>query len=117
MLFEKITEDEIKIIEKLRRHSAEEDVSDFFKGNFVDTKTFLKHWEYYKTPLAQVFKDNLILKKPVKIQLPDTVLEQKILEIFYQTIFIDFKYSIYAYIERLNKENWNNPIEIGRAHV
>ena len=111
MLFEKITEDEIRIIEKLRRHPAEENASDFFKGNFVDTETFLRHWEYYKTPLAQVFKDSLILKKPVKIQLPDAVLEQKILEIFYQTAFIDFKYSIYAYIERLNKENWNNPIE------
>lgn len=106
MLFEKITGDEIQIIERLR-HQVVNENNEFFQGNFVDTKTFLTYWEHEKQNFQEVFKDSLILKKTIKIRTQDYELEKKIQNLFSKPTFIDFKFRFLWFVETLNKQKWN----------
>ena len=105
MLYEKLTEDEVNIIEKLR-HDYCDTNSDFFSGKFCDTKTFLRFWEAEKAPMIEAFGNRLIVKKPISVTMQDDEMFDKMDDIFRMHEYSIASTHIMEMIERYNPVNW-----------
>lgn len=106
MLFERLTEDEKEIIEILRSNYCDSEESDFFRGDFVDTQTFLRFWESAKAPMAEAFGDRLIVKKPLNVMMEDDELFEKMQRVFWMSEFNRVREAIWEMAEEFNKEAW-----------
>ena len=108
MLFEKLTENDLKILDILRRNYIKGRDGDFFSGEFVDNKTFLRFWETAKAPMIKAFGGRLIMKKPVNVQLEDDDLNFKMRTIFWIPEFASVRDAIYAMVKERNEEAWGS---------
>ena len=107
MLYEKLTADELKIIEILRRDYCGRDYSDYFHGSSVSNKDFLRFWETAKAPIIEAFGDRLIIKKPINSMVESDELYEKMREVFWMPEYDRFKDALISHLERENGENWN----------
>lgn len=108
MLFEKLTKDEKDIIEILRHSYNDGEDGDFFRGEYVDTQTFLRFWESAKTPMAEAFGDRLIVKKSLNIMMEDDELYDKMRYVFWMNEFNHVRDAIWEMIEENNEEAWHS---------
>lgn len=106
MLYEKLTADELKIIEILRSNYCGSD-SDYFHGSFVSNKDFLRFWETAKAPMIEAFGDRLIVKKPINSMVEDDELYEKMNKVFWMPEYNRFKDALLAYLEKENEDTWN----------
>ena len=105
MLFEKLTADDLKILDILRKQYCGTD-SGFFHGQFVDNKTFLRFWETAKAPMIEAFGGRLIAKERISSKVEEDELRDKMREVFQLTEFTRFKDALMDYLERENGEDW-----------
>lgn len=107
MLFERLTEDELKIIDMMRRGFNDDgDRDTMIRGEFVDNETFLRFWNTNKAPMAKAFGDGLIIKKPVVATMEDDELYSKISKIFWTPEYIKVRDAIYELVAENNPNTW-----------
>ena len=106
MLFEKLTADELKIIEILRSNYCGRDDSDYFHGSFVSNKDFLRFWETAKAPMIEAFGDRLIIKKPINSMIESDELYEKMRKVFWMTEYTRFRDTICDYLADKNEAGW-----------
>ena len=107
MLFKKLTEGDLKIIEILRHSYTDDEDNDFFRGRYVDTQTFLRFWERAKAPLAEAFGDRLIVKKTLNVTIKDDELRDKMQDIFWTPEYQHVRDAIWEMVADCNGEAWN----------
>ena len=74
MFIEKLSETEINLIDKLRELGIETSDGDYYDATepMVSCQDFLTYWEFAKQKqMSNLFKDSLILEKPVTVTLED----------------------------------------------
>lgn len=115
MLFERLSEDEKVLIELLRHNYTDAESTDFFEGEFVDTKTFLRFWEAEKAHMADAFNGNLIVKKPLNISLEGDELHDKMCSVFWSNECPTVREHIISTFEEANRNVWTDGCLINGA--
>lgn len=85
MIFEKLSEEEIQTIDFMRKNESYSHTSDFFRGDFINCKSWLKYWERAKTTslLSDPFENSLILKKRITTTAEDDELYRNMNNVLY----------------------------------
>lgn len=102
MFFERLTDAEKRLIDLLRENAADNDRGDFFKGNFVDCKTWLRIWDNAKEELGEAFGDKLILRKPVTVTVEDDELHDAMSHVQWNTDWETVRDTIYEGLRDAN---------------
>lgn len=85
MLYEKLTADDIEMIETMRAIGSEGYEHTITRA-WVDTKTFLRHWEAAKSEhLYKIFGDSLILDKQIEATVEDEELHERMSDLIYSS--------------------------------
>lgn len=104
MFFERLTDDEKNLIDRLREYAADNDGGNFFKGSFVKCQDWLRYWEFAKAELGEAFGDGLILRKPVTVTVEDDELHDAMSRVQWDLDWEKVKNAIFNGLRSCNKE-------------
>lgn len=117
MFIKLLTEEDKQLINVLR--VVETDDSDYYVedslNEFVDCDYFLRFWDYNKEYLSHIFKDKLIIKKPVNVKIEDNALLKEVKQLRWSSLFDNFVKTIYKML-RINNNIYKR-IDHGQSHT